>query len=104
MKRMLPLILVLAAVCLCSCVRSHATYLRGQIGKTCKVQFKRNALGGGATLPVSPTTDSINGAVVSVSGTLKAVEHQAIVLASGNQVYWIPEDAILMVVSEQGAP
>lgn|GEM_PF-4016547 len=71
------------------------------VGKTCKVQFKRNALGGGATLPIPPITDSINGADVSLSGTLKSVEGRAIIVVSGKRTYWIPKDSILLVVSEE---
>jgi hypothetical protein len=52
------------------------------LGKDCKVQFKRNALGAGADLPVSPQTDSINGAKTSCVGTLRTVTQNCLLLES----------------------
>ena len=101
MKRIWMIAPLLLAVLVCSCSHSHDRYLSGQIGKTCTVQFKRNALGGGAALPVPPMTDGINGAEVSLSGTLQSVEDRAIVVLSGNKTCWIPKDSILLVVSEK---
>ena len=69
------------------------------IGKTVQVQFRRDALGAGADLPVSPTTDSINGAETSIGGTLTAVEPHAIVLNANDGPKWIPREVILLVES-----
>ena len=81
--------------------KSNDTYLAGQTGMKCKVQFNRNALGCAASLPVSPTTDEINGADVALWGTLQSVNNDAIIIASAEKTYWIPKDSILLVVFEK---
>jgi len=72
-------------------------------GKNCTVQFRRDALGGAANLPVPPTTPSINGATVAIQGKLIAVSHEAILLSSDGDKYvqgkqlWIPKSSILLI-------
>jgi hypothetical protein len=79
------------------------SYLGQQIGKVCTVQFRRDALGAAAALPVSPTTDGINGAEVTVTGTLRAVENDGIALEPLAPrdptwtAFWIPKDSILLI-------
>jgi len=51
--------------------------------------------------PVPPTTDVFNGAAVSLSGTLRAVDRQAVVLDSGTKTYWIPKDCVLLIEVEK---
>ena len=101
MKRVLFMLPLLMVACVSSCSKSDTPYLVGQIGKPCTVQFKRDALGGSTTLPVPPTTNAINGAQVSLSGTLRAVEEQAIVLSDSKNTYWVSRDSILLIVSEK---
>lgn len=74
------------------------------IGKDCVVQFRRgDALGSGANLPVPPMSASINGADTSVSGKLRNVTEEWIVIESGDQsLMWIPKAAILMVYVRNG--
>ena len=68
------------------------------IGKNCTVQFRRgDALGAGRDLPVSPTTDNINGADVSVSGKLRAVADGWIAIEFENTEYCIPRESILLI-------
>jgi hypothetical protein len=99
MKRIWIIVPLLLILFVCSCSKSHDPYLSRQIGKTCTVQFKRNSLGSGAALPVSPMTDNINGADVALSGTLQTVEDHAIIVVSGNKTCWIPRDSILLIES-----
>jgi len=99
MKKTLAIAIVVLAVVLTSCTNKTVTHpLTSAIGKPCEVQFKRNALGSAADLPVPPTTGSINSAQVSVSGTIRAVTNKSILIDSGKKAYWIPLDAILLVV------
>jgi hypothetical protein len=50
-------------------------------GAACKVQFRRDALGSsGVTLPIGPTTDGVNGAVVSLNGKFKAMDKHWIIV------------------------
>lgn len=68
------------------------------VGKFCTVQFKRNALGGGADLPVSPLTNVINGAEVSCGGMILSVTQDGLLLEmDGSRHLWIPMDSILLV-------
>lgn len=66
-----------------------------------KVQFRRDALGAGAALPVPPTTDIMNGAVISISGTLVAVEIDSVVIEIDKKSNWIPRDVILCIESKE---
>lgn len=66
-------------------------------GKSCVVQFRRDALGAAANLPISPTTGSINGAQTSVSGVLRATNDDWIVLDRGGQQIWIPKSVVLLI-------
>jgi len=70
-----------------------------KLGKPCNVQFRRgDALGGGSNLPVSPTTGSINGAEVALSGTLVSLGDGWVVVSSANnKEYHIPVGSILMI-------
>ena len=76
---------------------SRAHPLSSSVGKTCIVQFKRNALGGAADLPVPPTTDTINGAKVSMAGKLQAVRNDGILMRINDKVTWVPMDSVLLV-------
>lgn len=72
--------------------------LADKVGQNCIVQFKRgDGLGAGGNLPVSPTTGTINGAEVSVSGKLRAVSGGWIAVESDNREYCIPRESILLV-------
>lgn len=71
------------------------------IGKQCTVQFKRDLLGVHANMPVGPNVDNINGAEVSVHGTLLALDiGDQIVLRQGDKELWIPKSNILMIAVE----
>jgi hypothetical protein len=67
------------------------------IGQDCTVQFRRDALGQGASLPTSPLTDSINGATVSIAGKCLKVTPEWIVVEGQVEKYWIPRTAVLLV-------
>lgn len=69
-------------------------------GTKCAVQFRRDALGAAANLPVSPDTDNINGAQVSLTGTLKSMNADWIVVTQGKTDYWIARDSVLMLKIE----
>lgn len=72
--------------------------LADKIGKGCTVQLRRgDALGGGGNLPVAPTTTNINGAEVSLAGTLSAVTANWIVVTRENREWHVPREAVLLV-------
>jgi len=82
-----------------------SSFLRKHVGEYCKVEFRRDALGAAASLPISPTTDEINGAQVVLWGKLLAVEGDGIVVGTSPTplveksltTYWIPNHAVLLV-------
>jgi len=65
---------------------SNPQPLAEKVGQNCTVQFRRgDALGAGGDLTVSPTTNGINVATVSVSGRLRAASVDWIAVESGNR-------------------
>ncbi len=67
------------------------------VGKAVTVQFRRDALGGAASIPVSPFTNSINGAETSFTGKVEQVEGSWLVVAFGGKRIWVPREVILAV-------
>lgn len=69
------------------------------VGKECTVQFRRgDALGGAGNLPVNPTTGSINGAEVALSGILRTITSEWISLETQqHQTLWIPKESVLLI-------
>lgn len=66
------------------------------LGRSCTVQFRRDALGAAAALPVPPTTDSINGSETSISGTLRMATEEWVVVHTGKEI-WIPKSVVLLI-------
>ena len=90
---------LLAAVVLSGCDRPDMPALKA--GKTCTIQFRRDALGSGASLPVPPTTNSMNGADVSLDGTfVRATAEWVVIETKGSKKereVWIPKGVILLI-------
>ncbi len=90
------LLLLLAGVLLAGC-ETRSTI---PTGKMCVVQFRRDALGAAGTLPISPTTDGVNGAEVSLTGTLKGMSSDWIIITQGTTDHWIAANSVLMLTIE----
>ncbi len=88
--------LLLAAVSGCN----YADTGGPELGKTCTIQFRRDALGAAANLPISPNTDGINGADTSISGKLVRVTTDWLVIERGGKDLWIPQSVVLMVIEQ----
>ncbi len=82
-----------------------------KLGQYCLVQFRRDMLGRASDLPVSPTTNSINGVTVAIEGKLLAINRDAILIERQNPAYiinekpkithvWIPRSYILLIEFE----
>jgi hypothetical protein len=67
------------------------------VGQMVTVQFRRDALGGAANLPVSPTTNSVDGAKVSLSGHLTEANQEWLVIRTAAGEHWIARDSVLLV-------
>jgi len=107
--RTLSAITMMSILAIGGCSRSqHAVEkppFMDKIGQPCIVQFRRgDALGAGGDLPVSFDSDNVNGADLSVKGTLRAMSGDWIVVQSGESEYCIPRESVLLVrfASPQG--
>lgn len=67
------------------------------VGKNVTIQFRRDALGGAANIPVPPFTNNINGAETSASGKVEMVEANWLVIQRSGNLTWIPRDVILAI-------
>lgn len=82
------------------CERADVPVL--QTGKRCTIQFRRDALGAGANLPIPPTTGSINGAATSIEGTLRRVTAEWVVIERNGEEISVPKGVILLI--QQSVP
>lgn len=87
-------LLVLALAVQLGCGQS---YEQPVIGENYTIQFRRDALGTAATLPVAPTTMSINGAETSVYGVLAELNEEWVVILGERSVFWIPRSSVLLI-------
>lgn len=87
---------LLASVVLSRCNQQDAPTL--QVGKRSTIQFRRDALGAGAALPIPPMTGMFNGAETSISGTLKRSSSDWVVIEGrdGREIL-IPKSVILLI-------
>jgi len=66
-------------------------------GKSCSIQFRRDALGSGASGPSSPLAGNIDGAEVAISGTLKSSNDEWVILDVQGRETWVPKAVILLI-------
>jgi hypothetical protein len=78
--------------------------LRSKVGYYCTVQFRRDALGAAAASGIPPTTGSMNGASVELTGLLKDVKGDYLVIETPRpgdptkkNEYWVPRHSILLL-------
>jgi hypothetical protein len=95
MKQNVLIFMLITAVAVGGCGPSQIK--QPPIGKGVTVQFRRDALGSAHTLPVPPTTDSQNGAQVSLIGTLVLVNAEWVVLKHSERDHWVPREAVLLI-------
>ena len=67
------------------------------IGKQATVHFRRDYLAGEPLLPMSPTQPSIRGIEVAVSGVLRGVDDEWVVLERDRTNAYIPRKAVLVL-------
>jgi hypothetical protein len=91
-----PLLVVSLFVTGCNDAQAASNSAQPPMGRSCTVQFRRDALGAAANLPMPPTTDNINGSVISISGTLSMATEEWVVLQTGKEI-WIPKSVVLLI-------
>ena len=96
----LPLFAVISCDSKTSCSKA-ANRITPKAGAICTVQFRRDALGASASLPISPTTYNINGAEVSIGGRFSRMDDSWVVLTAfkndKKEEIWIPHSVILFI-------
>jgi hypothetical protein len=89
---------MIAALSLTGC--DHATAAdrpASSSGKSCTVQFRRDALGAASSLPISPMTGGINGADTAISCTYKSTREDWVIVERAGKELWIPKSVILLI-------
>ena len=66
-------------------------------GKSCTLQFRRDALGAAASLPISPLVGGINGADTAMSCTYKGTHEDWVIVEHAGKELWIPKSVILLL-------
>ncbi|MBW3625455.1 MAG: hypothetical protein KY468_18830, partial [Armatimonadetes bacterium] len=70
------------------------------VGQNVIIQFRRDALGAGASLPVPPTTQEWNGASVYLYGMLRGADAEWLTLEREGKTYWIPRINVLLIEAQ----
>jgi uncharacterized lipoprotein YehR (DUF1307 family) len=87
-----------ATLSLTGCDKATAADSSGTFaGRPCTVQFRRDALGAAASLPISPMTGGINGADTAISCTYKSTTTDWVIVYRAGKEVWIPKSVILLV-------
>jgi hypothetical protein len=69
----------------------------GLVGKKCRLQFRRDALGLSAPGLLEPTATTSGGKPTSIVGVIDQVSNVWLVIRVNRQLYWVPVQQILMV-------
>src|SRR5438132_3624033 len=76
--------------------------LAAKVGQNCIVQFRRNLLGAASPKTIDPTIVRLTGDITAeyaVEGKVSQVsEHWVVIAGEKGEQYYIPRDAILLVV------
>lgn len=67
------------------------------VGKIVTVQFRRDALGGAASIPVSPFINGINGAETSFTGKVYRVDGNWLIVDFREKRVWVPREVVLAI-------
>lgn len=71
------------------------------IGRMCRVQFRRDALGLAGAAPLSPEADSSGGRPVFLSGRVHGLDDRWLVLRTARGTVHIPVGMILLIELEE---
>ncbi len=78
--------------------------LTALVGRTVRVQFRRDLLGQSAAAPISPTGPGPGGRAVHLNGTVQSVSGGWLLLEHETHRYWVPHASILLIeVTETAA-
>jgi hypothetical protein len=92
------LIAIAGTLSFTGCNRAGAAdFSKSGNGRECVIQFRRDALGAAANLPISPTANAINGAQTSVSGTMKGFREDWVVIDREGREIWVAKASILLI-------
>jgi hypothetical protein len=92
------IIAIVVTTSLTGCVHATAADRSASTpARICTVQFRRDALGAAATLPISPTAQGINGADTAITGSYKATRKGWVIVERDGRELWIPKSVILSI-------
>jgi hypothetical protein len=98
MRRRIKVSTLLIAFCGSILLSGCSSVGTPKAGAACKVQFRRDALGGsGTTVLIGPTTDEMNGTAVSMNAKFKRMDKNWLTVQDerGERDIWIPRDMVL---------
>jgi|GEM_PF-700671 len=67
------------------------------VGKSVTIQFRRDALGSAATIPVPPFTNNMNGAETSFTGKVYRVDGNWLIVDFREKRVWVPREVVLAI-------
>ena len=88
---------MIVALSLTGCDHATAADRPASSGKPCTVQFRRDALGAAASLPISPMTGGINGADTAISCTYKSTREDWVIVERAGKELWRPKRVVLLI-------
>jgi hypothetical protein len=74
----------------------HTTEVSQWVGKTVRVELRRDALGT-VPLPVGPATGGTNSTPTAIAGKLLKLHSVSLLVEDGQRQIWIPREVILFV-------
>lgn len=102
MKSKLPHLTCTAAIALMSLLMQPGKSAAAEVpmpkpGKSCSIQFSRDALGAAASLPIGPDVKIMNGAKTTLTCTFKGTHDDWVIVSDDSKELWIPKNMILFV-------
>jgi hypothetical protein len=74
-----------------------AASLRPFVGRPCRVQIRRDALGLAAPAPLPPLAEGVGGRVAYLDGTLAEADGDGLLVQGERRAFWVPWSSVLLI-------